>query len=268
MKSSSTAAIVAALACLLSVSQAFAAPTSVSITIPLTFGGHRAHEPQRFTTAGEIRTERRLRYARYGLQLADAIVSAIGYHAYARCLSCFAYPGGGPRGGVPVSIATFEGGRPAEADPLIEPFSRGGFGSLVVAALAYDALDARVEGRWSVARRTSADLAEIGAHVWGISTWLPEIKNIDRSTAIAQACGAEWQAKRYGEAFSNGCVNAYYRPGAPPSGSSLPAGAVNFVCAPAQFKRGTYLFATQADYIVSSGVPCTDVFSPFHSGGT
>jgi hypothetical protein len=263
MKSKVFAAMVGAIVSLLYVSLACAAPTSFTISIPFHFGGHRGHEPEHVATASEVRAERRLRLMRYGSQLADTIVSAIGYHAYARCLSCLAFPGGGPRGSAPVSIATLEGNRPAEADPLIQPFSRGGFFSLALGALAYDAIDTHIERRWTVTRRAATDLAEIGAHAWGISTWLPELKNINRSAAVAAACGAQWEAKQYGEAFSEGCVNAYYRPGAAPAAGTLPASAVDYVCAPARFKRGTYLFATPSDYIASSGVPCADGFSPF-----
>jgi len=241
---------------------ATAAPTAFNVTFPLRFGGHRVHEPERIPTAVEVRTERRLRLARYGLQIADAIISAIGYRAYAKCLSCLAYPGGGPLGSAPFSVAGLSGNRPAEVNPLIQPFSRGGIASLALGTFAYDIVDARIERHWSNERRESADIAEIGAHAWGISTWLPEIKNIHRDAAIAARCGAQWQAKRYGEAFSDGCVNAYYRPGPGPAGSP-PAANVIVVCAPVRFKRGTYLFTTPSDYIVASGTPCTDVNSPF-----
>jgi hypothetical protein len=134
---------------------ASAAPTEFHVSIPLQFGGHGAGEPERPATPAQIRAEKRLRLARYGLQLADAIVSAIGYRAYARCLSCLAYPGGGPLGSRPVSVANLSGDRPAESDPLIVPFSRGGIGSLALGALAYDLIDARIEsdGRSSGAPR-------------------------------------------------------------------------------------------------------------------
>jgi hypothetical protein len=105
-------------------------------------------------------------------------------------------------------------------------------------------------------------LLEIGAHVWGISTWMPELKGIGRATAIATACGAQWQTKSYGEAFSDGCVNRYYRAGAP---YASPAGGtpVNVICAPAQFKPGAYLFATPGHYFIASGTPCANRDSPF-----
>lgn len=241
---------------------AVAAPTELSITLPLHFGGHTPTEPERLPTVAEIRTEHRLRFIRYGLQLADAIVSAIGYRAYARCLSCLAYPGGGPLGGAPVSVADLSGNRPAESDPIVAPFSRGGITTLALGTLAYDFVDARIEKHWPVERRATADLVEIGAHAWGISTWLPELKTIHRDTAIASACGAQWQAKAFGQAFSDGCVNAYYRAGAQP----VPPAAgtpVIAVCAPAQFKPGAYLFATTGEYFVGTGAPCTNLRSPF-----
>jgi hypothetical protein len=239
-----------------------AAPTAFRIAIPLHFGGHAANEPVRLPTAAEIRTEKRLRLTRYGLQLADAIISAIGYRAYARCLSCLAYPGGGPLGSAPMSVANLNADRPAEANPLIQPFSGGGILSLALGAAIYDLIDARIEKHWPVERRATADLVEIGAHVWGISTWLPELKNIHRYTAIASACGAQWQAREFGQAFSDGCVNQYYRAGPrpvpPASGTPVIA-----VCAPTQFKPGAYLFATPGDYFVATGTPCNNLRSPF-----
>jgi hypothetical protein len=243
-------------------SPAIAAPTQVSISIPLRFGEPGVHESRRTATAAEARAERRLRIVRYGLQLADAVISAIGYRAYGRCLSCLAYPGGGPNGSSALSIGTLNGNRPAETDPLVQPFSRGGFPALALSAFAFDVVDAHIERRWSIQRRTAVDLAEIGGHVWGISTWLPEIKAIDRATAIASACGAQWQAHRFGEAFSDGCVNAYYRPGAAAPGAP-PVTTVLYVCAPARFTRGTYLFSTAKDDVVASGVPCPESSSPF-----
>jgi len=239
-----------------------AAPTSFSITIPLMIGGHPVQARPHPATAADVRAERRLRLARYGIQLADAIVSAIGYHAYQRCLSCLAYPGGGPLGSSLFSVANLAGDRPAEVNPLIQPFSHGGFAALALGALGYDAIDARIERHWSIERREVADIAEIGAHAWGISTWLPEIKNIHRDAAIAAACGAQWQAKRYGEAFSDGCVNEYYRPSGMPL-PTLPASDVIVVCAPARFKAGTNLFETAHDAIIASGTPCSGVNSPF-----
>jgi hypothetical protein len=249
----------------LSLSLAFpaaAAPTALRIAIPLHFGGHATNEASRLPTADEIRAEKRLRLTRYGLQLADAIVSAIGYRAYARCLSCLAYPGGGPLGSAPVSMADFNADRPAEADPLIQPFSRGGMMSLALGALAYDFADARIEKHWPVERRAAADLVEIGAHAWGISTWVSELKSIHRDIAIASACGAQWQAKAYGQAFSDGCVNQYYRAGSPVA-PSAPGTPVVAICAPAQFKPGAYLFATRGDYFIAAGTPCDALRSPF-----
>lgn len=238
-----------------------AQPTVISLTIPLSFGSRRAPDVLPASPA-DVRAERRLRLVRYGLQFADAVVSAIGYRAYARCLSCLAYPGGGPRGGAPVNVADFSGGRPAEVDPLVQPFSRGGFLSLAVGTLAYDLADARIERHWAIGRRVSADVAEIGGHVWGISTWLPEITRIHRDAAIAAACGAQWQAKSYGEAFSDGCVNTYYRAGSDPV-PGLPAASVEVICAPVQFKPGTFLFAAPGGDFVASGTACTNVRSPF-----
>jgi hypothetical protein len=241
---------------------AVAAPTVISVTIPLSFGGHRGPAATRPVSPAEVRAEQRLRLMRYGLQLADAVISAIGYHAYARCLSCLAYPGGGPRGGAPLSVADFNGGRPAEVDPLVQPFSRGGFLSLAVGTVAYDVVDARIEQHWPTERREWADLAEIGAHAWGISTWLPELKRIHRDAAIAAACGAQWQAEHYGEAFSDGCVNTYYRAGSDPA-PSLPGAGVVMICAPAQFKPGTFLFAAPGGDFVASGTACSNVRPPF-----
>jgi hypothetical protein len=257
MKSKVIVAMASAVLGLAPASPAAADPPALSITIPLYFGGHRAPAAQPAATAADIRAERRLRYARYGMQLADAIVSAIGYHAYARCLSCLAYPGGGPFGSRPVTVADFNANRPAESDPLIQPFSRGGFLSLSLGTLAYDLIDARVEKHWPVERRASADLAEIGAHAWGISTWVPEITAIGHESAVAAACGAQWQAKRFGEAFTDGCVNAYYRAGTAAPGTTLGRGII-IVCAPSRFKRGTYLFAAGGDAIVASGSACAD----------
>jgi hypothetical protein len=241
---------------------AVAAPTAFRIVFPLHVGGHRIEEPSRLPTAAEIRAEKRLRLTRYGLQLADAIVSAIGYRAYARCLSCLAYPGGGPLGSAPVSAGTLSGDRPAESDPLIQPFSRGGILSLALGTLAYDFADARIEKHWPVERRAAADLIEIGAHAWGISSWIPELKNIHRTTTIAAACGTQWQAKSYGQAFSDGCVNAYYRAGGP---HAQPASGTPVfpVCAPPQFKPGAYLFATPGGYFIATGTPCDNLRSPF-----
>jgi len=241
---------------------AAAAPTAFRIMVPLHFGGHATNEPSQFATAAEIRAEKRLRMTRYGLQLVDAVVSAIGYRAYARCLSCLAYPGGGPLGSAPVSVANLNGDRPAESDPLIQPFSRGGMMPLALGALAYDFVDARIEKRWSVRRRATADVAEIGAHAWGISTWVSELKSIHRDTVIASACGAQWQAKAYGPAFSDGCVNQFYRAGSPVA-PSAPGTPVVAVCAPAQFKPGAYLFATPGGYFIATGTPCDNLRSPF-----
>lgn len=255
-------ALAAAVLSLAGSGNAVAAPTVIWVTIPLSFGGQRATAPARLPSAADVRAERRLRLVRYGLQFADAVVSAIGYHAYARCLSCLAYPGGGPRGGAPVGVADFNGGRPAEVDPLVQPFSRGGFLSLAVGTLAYDVADARIERHWAIAHRMSADVAEIGAHAWGISTWLPEIKRVHQDAAIAAACGAQWQAQRYGEAFSDGCVNTYYRAGSAPA-PGLPAAGVVVICAPAQFKSGMFLFAAPAGNFVASGAACSNVRSPF-----
>ncbi len=240
----------------------FAAPTVFRISFPLHIGGHVGGERGHLATAAEMKMENRLRLARYGFQLADAIVSAIGYKAYARCLSCLAYPGGGPLGSAPLSVANLSGDRPAESDPLIQPFSRGGIVSLALGALAYDVADDRIERHWSIKRRATADAAEIGAHMWGISTWFGELKSIHRDTAIATACGAQWRAREFGAAFSDGCVNEYYRAGPLPAQPA--AGApVTAVCAPAQFKAGTYLFATPDDYVIASGVPCANLHSPF-----
>jgi hypothetical protein len=61
----------------------------------------------------------------YLLVLVAAIVSAIGYRAYSKCLSCLAYRGGGPVGSVEMSVASFSDHRPAEANPLVQPFSKG-----------------------------------------------------------------------------------------------------------------------------------------------
>jgi hypothetical protein len=241
---------------------AAAAPTAFRITLPLHFGGHAPNERSKLPTAAEIRAEKQLRITRYGLQLVDAIVSAIGYQAYARCLSCLAYPGGGPLGSAPVSMANLFGDRPAESDPLVQPFSRGGAMPLALGALAYDLVDARIEKRWSVQRRATADVVEIGAHAWGISTWVSELKSIHRDTVIASACGAQWQAKAYGQAFSDGCVNQYYRAGSPVA-PSAPGTPVIAVCAPAQFKLGAYLFATPGDYFIATGTPCDNFRSPF-----
>jgi hypothetical protein len=258
--------IAAVLVALLSLSAAMrpavAAPTAFRISFPLNFGGHGSREPAPLATTAEIRAEKRLRLARYGFQIADAIISAIGYRAYAKCLSCLAYPGGGPLGSASVSVANFSGNRAAEADPLIQPFSNGGFLSLALGAMAYDFVDAHIEKRWSTERRATADLVEIGAHVWGIATWLPELKTIHRDTTAAAACGAQWQAKNYGAAFSDGCVNQFYRPGSTnvPAAPGVP---VVVVCAPPQFKPGAYLFATPGDYVVASGSPCAGVRSPF-----
>jgi hypothetical protein len=261
MKRNLFAALIALLS-LLPALPAAAAPTAFRIAIPFHFGGSPAGEREPLATPAQITAEKRLRLARYGFQIADAIVSAIGYKAYARCLSCLAYPGGGPLGSAPLSVASVSGDRPAESDPLIQPFSHGGIASLALGALAYDLIDARIEQHWSVERRATADLLEIGAHAWGISTWLAELKNIHRDTAIAAACGAQWQAKNYGEAFSDGCVNQYYRAG-PLQAPAAPGASVIAVCAPAQFKPGTYLFATPGDYIVASGAPCENLRSPF-----
>lgn len=239
-----------------------AAPTVITISIPLNFGGHTERASERLPSAAEVRAERRLRIARYAFQLADAIISAIGYRAYSKCLSCLAYPGGGPVGSVPMSVADVNGGRRAEVNPLVVPFSNGGIASLALGTLAYDLVDTQIERRWSVERRTAADIAEIGAHVWGISTWLPEIRAIHRNTAIASACGDQWRAKNYGEAFSVGCVNEYYRSGPTPK-VPFNAGNVISVCAPTRFAHGTYLFTTPNDYIVASGTPCTNLHSPF-----
>jgi hypothetical protein len=159
-------------------------------------------------------------------------------------------------------VANLSGDRPAETDPLIAPFSRGGFASLALGTLAYDLVAGRIERRWPVARRTAADLVEIGAHVWGISTWLPELRTIRRDTAAAAACGAQWQAKSYGEAFSDGCVNQFYRAGRP-SAPLAPGVTVIAVCAPAQFAAGTDLFATPGESIVANGSPCQNLRSPF-----
>jgi hypothetical protein len=241
---------------------AAAAPTVFRIAVPLHFGGRATNEPSQLPTAAEIRAEKRLRITRYSLQLVDAIVSAIGYHAYARCLSCLAYPGGGPLGTVPVSVADSNADKPAESDPLIQPFSRGGMMPLALGALAYDFVDARIEKRWSVQRRATADVMEIGAHAWGISSWVSELKSIHRDTGIASACGAQWQAKAYGQAFSDGCVNQYYRAGSPVA-PSAPGTPVIAVCAPAQFKPGAYLFATPGDYFIATGTPCDNLRSPF-----
>lgn len=257
MRSKVTVAVASAVFGLGAALPAAADPPALSITIPLYFGGHRAPAARPAPTAAEIRAERRLRYARYGMQVADAIVSAIGYHAYARCLSCLAYPGGGPLGSRPVTVADFNGNRPAESDPLVQPFSRGGFFSLSLGTLAYDLIDARVEKRWPVERRAAADLTEIGAHAWGISTWVPEITAIRRESAVAAACGAQWQARRYGEAFTDGCVNTYYRAGTQ-TPATTPGSGIMMVCAPSRFKRGTYLFAADGDAIVASGTACTD----------
>jgi hypothetical protein len=129
--------------------------------------------------------------------------------------------------------------------------------------LAYDIVDARIEQRWSTPQRAAADIAEMVGHAWGILTWLPEIKAIHRNIAAASACGAQWQAKSYGEAFSDGCVNEYYRAGPMPA-LPFPPSSVIAVCAPARFTTGTYLFTTTNDYIVASGTPCPNVRSPFH----
>ena len=262
MRSRIVAAAGAAALGLCTMLNAVAAPTALSVTFPLRFGGPRVEEPARPPTAGEIRIERRLRLIRYGLQLADAIVSAIGYHAYTKCLSCLAYPGGGPAGSTALSVANLSRNRPAEVDPLIQPFSRGGIASLALGAFAYDVVDARIEKRWSTQHREAADIAEIGAHAWGISTWLPEIGTIHRDAAAAAACGAQWRAKEYGQAFSDGCVNEYFRPGGAAAIAPLPATGVLFVCAPARFKHGTYLFATAGDDILASGEPCPGVGFP------
>jgi hypothetical protein len=242
---------------------AHAAPTAFNITVPLTFGQHRARESEQLTRPSDVRAERRLRLLRYAFQIADAVVSAIGYHAYAKCLSCLAYPGGGPMGSTSFTVANLAGNRPAEVDPLVQPLSHGGVPSLALGALAFDVIDARIERHWSVERREAADLAEIGAHAWGITSWLPEIKNIHRDTAIAAACGAQWRAKNYGEAFSDGCVNEYYRS----SGNAAPhhsSPQVMTVCAPARFAPGAYLVQTSTTYVVASGTPCGDnLSSPF-----
>lgn len=246
--------------CLVTPAPAVSAPTSFRVTIPLRFGGHR-DEPARMPSAAELRTERRLRFVRYGFQIADAIVSAIGYHSYQKCLSCLAFPGGGPRGSAAFSAANINGGRPAEVDPLIQPLSGGGFASLALGTLAYDVVDTRIEHHWSVQHREAADIAEIGAHAWGIATWVPEIANMHRDAAIAASCGAQWQAKAFGQAFSDGCVNRFYRSGAAPSAPLGPVSTL-VVCAPARFKRGTFLFATPGDNIIASGVPCLDSGAP------
>src|SRR5450755_842613 len=121
MKRNLFAALIALLS-LLPALPAAAAPTAFRIAIPFHFGGSPAGEREPLATPAQITAEKRLRLARYGLQIADAIVSAIGYKAYARCLSCLAYPGGGPLGSAPLSVASVSGDRPAESDPLIQPF--------------------------------------------------------------------------------------------------------------------------------------------------
>jgi hypothetical protein len=262
MKLRIIAAIAVVAFCSMRSQSTMAAQTALNITIPLSFGEHHVHEPAQAQTAADVRAERRLRMLRYGFQLADAIVSAIGYRAYAKCLSCLAFPGGGPVGSGTFGVRNLTDDRPAEVDPLIQPFSRGGLGTLAIATLAYDIADARVERHWSAQRRSAADLAEIGGHAWGLSTWIPEIKNIHRDERIAAGCGAQWSSKAYGQAFTDGCVNEFYRP----SGSPVaPATAKDrmVVCAPARFKNGTYLFSTISAQIFASGSPCPAFASPF-----
>jgi hypothetical protein len=241
------------------VSIAPAATTNVALTVSIPVGRPNSLRAPR---GADERGERRLRLARYGAQLVDAVISAVGYHAYARCLSCLAYPGGGPLGARAVSMADFNGNLPAEGDPLVRPMAGGGILSLALGGLVYDLLDARIERHWSIAQRESADLAEIGAHAWGVSTWVPEVRNLHRAAAIAAACGAQWRARQYGQAFSEGCVSEFYRPA--PGGPGVPVpSATLLVCAPAKFARGTVLFATAAGNVAASGTPCPQLAAPF-----
>jgi hypothetical protein len=262
MGSTIVAGVCIVVSCLSVGSPARAAPTAISISIPLSFGGHAEHEPAPVASESDVRSERRLRITRYAFQVVDALISAIGYRAYRKCLSCLAFPGGGPVGSGPVSVADYSGNRPAEANPLVAPFSNGGILTLALGTLAFDFADARIERRWSTQRRTAADIAEIGGHLWGIASWLPEIETIHKNIAIASACGAQWRSKNYGEAFSDGCVNEYYRAGPQPASPKVGA-SVMVVCAPAKFTSGTYLFAAPGNAVVASGKPCTNLTSPF-----
>ncbi|MEO6990859.1 MAG: hypothetical protein ABI346_05720 [Candidatus Baltobacteraceae bacterium] len=115
------------------------------------------------------RFERRLRVVRLVAQIVDGLVSSAGYSRYARtCLSCIAFPRPPVNGGLRrTSALRF----PAEADPVVQPISHGGFAMLALGALAYDLIDARVERHWSPRARIAADAGEIALHAYGVASW-------------------------------------------------------------------------------------------------
>ncbi|HEV3156847.1 MAG TPA: hypothetical protein VGZ00_05815 [Candidatus Baltobacteraceae bacterium] len=171
-------------------------------------------------------SERRAFYVTLISSLADGIVTAEGMRPYAFHDAVT---------GTPISSSTGWG----ESDPFEAPFAGSGQVTPIIAGgLFYRVVASSLERRWTSEDRTRADYDETVAHVYGISSWVPNFSQRNRWNNESAACSTI--LANTGVRGANGVF-------VPPTGSgpksvtaALPAYCQGFTTTPIQSSAATH----------------------------